>query len=194
MIVGRKPFSAHSIDLAGLAALIALGSAAYYLGIGPSRAARAAHTAMLAEIGMSEGRLHEMRAELGEVVGDVDRFAAKLASLAGEAPDAGALPSHLGHLSDLAERFDLRLDKVTPRPTESAGQHLRSDIEMVARGRSVDFIHFVNALVRENPYQSVPALSIKQVGGSDDELCTLSWTVRLYMFPGGWIADRGGSR
>jgi hypothetical protein len=95
-------------------------------------------------------------------------------------------------MTDLAKDAELELINVAPRPAVAEGAYLVSDIEVTSRGRSHDFIRFLDQLALGNPYQALRSCSITHLASSDRTTCDLTWTVRLYVLPS--VASAAGGR
>jgi len=183
MIVCKKPCTVYDVDLAGLSALTVLGLLTYFAVVVPMRMHWNSYRDLSARQHSSETAVRQTGNQLRRVEADVTRLQAAIVTLARQAPQPGSLPQFLSRATVLAEGTQLEVFQVIPHATRAVDECLVADIEMSGRGHSLDFIRFLDALARENPYQSLRQFSITRREQSDDGLCDLSWTIRLHMLP-----------
>ena len=181
MIICKRPFVLYDVDAAGVAALVLLGVVAYFAVFIPVQAQQKASRALRTELTDTRSTTGQTAAQLQTVRQDVAQLQRCLADGAAQAPTATSLTQFLSRIALLAEDANLQVLQIVPAPTQRVGDHLTSDVHISGRGRSLDFIRFLDRLARENPYQSLQRFSITQDEGAADELCTLSWTIRLNM-------------
>lgn len=193
MIVTRKPWLLYDVDLIGALGAVVLSVAAGWFVFArwqqtwtDYRELTAARSTAQAEL---QTELHKLKqyetglAQLREAVeSQIDR-----------APSVGALSAFLRELTDIARDVDLEVLSVTPQPLTTEGPYLVSDIPMGGRGRSRDFVRFLDRLASSNPHQMLTACSITRPVSSPDALCELKWTVRLYLLPEAQAAAQGAN-
>jgi Tfp pilus assembly protein PilO len=137
--------------------------------------------------------------KLRDEVAELERFERGLTQLeeavtaeAAKVPRIDAYSPLLRSLTDAATAAQLELLNVSPQPTTANGAYLVSDIRLGGRGRSQDFIRFLDRLARENPYQSLQTSSITHPAQSTQATCDLTWTVRPYLLPAAGTTPTGG--
>lgn len=183
MIVCKKPCTLYDVDLAGLSALTVLGLLTYFAVVVPIQTHWDTYRDLSARQNFSETVLRQTGSQLRKVEADTARLQATIATLARQVPQPGWLPQFLSRATVLAEGTQLEVFQVIPHAMQAVDECLVADVEMSGRGHSLDFIRFLDALGRENPYQSLRQFSITRREESDDGLCDLSWTIRLRMLP-----------
>ncbi len=192
MIVAKKPCRIYDVDLIGLAAVIALGLAAWWLAIAPWQG-------LWDEYRMIADKRIATELKLGEDILAWEAAQQKLAELEQmvlgqleKAPRVKSFAQLLREVTAVAEEAELELISVAPHSMTVAGAYQVSDIEVAARGRSHDFIRFLDRLAQENPYQSLQACTIGRRGGRGATGCDLTWTTRLYLLPDATESSAGG--
>jgi hypothetical protein len=183
MIICKRPCTLYDVDVAGLGGLVLLAALAYFVIVVPMRAHWSTYRDLSAQHRSAEAVAQQTGNRVRQAGADIARLGDGVAALAERAPEPGSLPQFLSRATDLAEQAQLEVFQVLPHATRAVDEYLIADIEMSGCGRSLDFIGFLDALARENPYQSLQQFSITQPDGPDDGLCDLSWTIRLYMLP-----------
>jgi Tfp pilus assembly protein PilO len=192
VIITRKPWTIYDVDLLGAATVIALAAAAWWLAVMPwqqtwarSRELAAQHAALQAGLRGDVTELERFQQQLKQLENTVTAQAA-------EVPRADSVSDLLRRMTDLAKDAELELINVAPRPATAQGAYLVSDIEVTGRGRSHDFIRFLDQLAQGNPYQALRACSITRPASGERSTCELVWTIRLYVLPS--VASSSGGR
>lgn len=192
MIIARKPWVLYDVDLLGAGTVIALALAACWLTVMPwqrtwarSRELATQHATLQAGLRDDVAELERFEQQLKQLEGVVNTQAA-------EVPRADSVSDLLRRITDLAKDAELELINVAPRPATVEGAYLVSDIEVTARGRSHDFIRFLDQLAMGNPYQALRSCSITRPASSGRPTCELVWTIRLYVLPS--VASVNGGR
>ncbi len=183
MIVCKKPFTIHDVDLMGLGVLLTLAAAAWPFVIAP-------YHDMWTNYNTLSAQRSAVESELGRDIEELRRFEQRLGELkdvitaeTGAVPTTTALSRLLREMTAIAEESNLDIISVVPQPAVSGGAYLVSDIRVGARGASRDFVRFLDRLAQENPRQSLQACSITRAPGDDQPTCDLNWTLRLYLLP-----------
>lgn len=182
MIVCRKPL-VYDVDLLGLAGLVLTGLAAWWFVIAPWQRTWARHAELAARHTAAESRLQAEFAALEQAQEALGRITACVTAETGRVPRAAALSVLLGEMTDLARAARLELLSVAPQPAVREGSYAATDVVVVGRGCSRDFVRFLENFARQNPHQALRKFAVTRAPGSADELCELSWTVRLYTLP-----------
>jgi hypothetical protein len=186
MIVCRRPVLLFDADLAGAAACAALICLGYFAGVQGLSADWATLQALRARVVAADRACQAARIRLIEEGRAAAALRAAIDSRAGEVPGPEALSAFLGRAGMLAARSGLTVQQVAPQPTQPEGDYLVCEVRMSGTGRSLDFIRFLEQLVRHDPYYIVHSFKISG-RGDQEPTCALSWTLRLYMLP---AADR----
>jgi Tfp pilus assembly protein PilO len=209
MIVCRKPWTLYDVDLLGATGVVVLAVAAWFVVLAPWRSMWGEYRTLVAARTAAEANLRREVTDLEHFETGLAQLEDVVASEAANVPRAEAFARLLRSLTDAAVEAQLELLNVSPLPTTISGAYLVSDIKLGGRGRSQDFIRFLDRLARENPYQYLQTCSIMaqkpaladshsplgqapgptpqssisspQSGGS--AACDLNWTVRLYLLP-----------
>lgn len=197
MIVCRKPCTLYDFDLLGLAGLVVVGLAAWWAVVAPWRQMWSRYAELV------DAQEHTERA-LRQEVAALDGFEQGLAQLedavvseADDVPRSSAYAQLLRRMTDAALDARLELLNVSPQPLVTRGAYVVSDVRLGGRGRSQDFLRFLDRLAQENPCQSLQMCSLTRSGQADTQgsaLCELTWTVRLYLLPGEPSESAGGGR
>lgn len=193
MIVSRKLRTFYDVDLLGAGGLALLGLTTWWLVLAPWQQMWHDYCRLVAARATAEARLH------GDIL-ELERFEQGLAELGDvvaseicRVPRADSLSQLLHKMTDVAADAQLELLSVTPQPATTDGAHLvASDIHVASRGRSHDFIRFLDQFAQANPYQSVYSWSITRPVGGQQPICELSWSVRLYLLPAAALDRSGG--
>lgn len=183
MIVCKKPITLHDVDLMGMAGLAALGLAAWWLVAAPWQQTWTNYGELAAKHRSIETQLQEDVVELERFQQGLAQLEQTLTSQAEKVPRAVSGSRLLREMTDVAKHAQLRILSVAPQPAKRDGDYVINDIQLTARGRSRDFIRFLDRLARDNPYQSLQHCSITRPAGRDEPTCELSWLVRLYLLP-----------
>jgi Tfp pilus assembly protein PilO len=183
MIVTRRPCTIYDVDVVGSAVLAVLGLAAWLLVAAPWQRTWRTYRELRTQQTVAEQRLQN------DVV-DGERYQRELADLeqlahtqASQVPCLNSLPQLLSKMTAIAKDAHVELLNVAPQPALTDGAYLVSDIRIVGRGTSHDFLYFLDRLAQDNPYQSLRTCSIARSVAAPEPTCELNWAVRLYMFP-----------
>jgi Tfp pilus assembly protein PilO len=183
MIVSRRPWTLYDVDIVGGASVMLLLLAAVWLVVWPWQ--RTWREYRHAQTARSEAvkRLEDDRLVLDEFEQSLQPLQQAIASQTRQIPYADSFARLLQQLTDVANEAQLQLLTVQPQPIVESGPYLVSDIHLGGRGRSRDFIRFLDRLAQENPYQSLVTCAVDREAGDSQPACNLSWTVRLYLLP-----------
>ena len=211
MIARTRFRSVYDIDLLGAAVLILLGLASWWIVVAPwQQTWRDYRTLADLRVAARLG-IREDSAEIQRSRKELARLEQVVASQVDSTPDADALSNLLRDMTDLAERTDIELLSVVPQPIAEEGIHRVADIKFTGRGRSTQFIKFLDRLAEGNPHQSLMSCSITRqadcMGPPEEEAdergedaragtCSLMWTVRFYLLPresGSWLQPEASS-
>jgi len=192
MIVCRRPWTIFDVDLMGLGALGAIVAAFWWLVLNPWQQTWNRYRDLSARRAMLEARLENQQRELERFEAGVAQIQAAVTAQAAQAPRAGAIAGLLRQLTNLAEQSHLELLSVTPHSTTHEGKYLVNEIEVAARGRSRDFIDYLDRLAQTMPGQTLVSCSITRSVGSTEPLCELVWALRLYLLPDRAVTRTGG--
>lgn len=193
MIVCRRPVAIHDVDLIGAAALAVVGLAAWWLVVAPWQQTWAAYRDTAARRGTAELRLREEAAELERFERGLAQLDAAVAAQVEQIPRAAAVSRLLRNMTDIAQDARLEILSVAPQPAQRDGDHLVCDIDVAGRGRSHDFLVFLDRLAQENACQSLKCFSIVRPASAADAVCELTWALRLYLLPDEEADRSGGS-
>jgi Tfp pilus assembly protein PilO len=172
--------------------LVVLGLAAWWVVFAPWRQMWHDYRRLVADRNYAESKLRDEAAELERFEHGLTQLEELVTSVAAEVPHSDAYSHLLRSLTDAATATQLELLNVSPQPTRANGAYLVSDIRLGGRGRSQDFIRFLDRLARENPYQSLQTCSITHPAQNAQATCELAWTVRLYLLPAAGTTPTGG--
>jgi hypothetical protein len=183
VIVSRRPWTIYDVDIVGGASVLLLLAAAMWFVVWPWqrtwRDYRQTTTARTEAVtGLGDDRL-----ALDEFEQSLQPLQQVIASQTRQIPYADSFARLLRQLTDVANEAQLQLLTVQPQPIVASGPYLVSDIHLGGRGRSRDFIRFLDRLAQENPYQSLLTCAMDRAAGEIQPACNLSWTVRLYLLP-----------
>jgi Tfp pilus assembly protein PilO len=195
VIVCRKPCTLYDFDVLGAAGLVVVGLAAWWAVVAPWRQLYSEYRRLLEARDNTERVLQQEVAALDRFEQGLAQLEDAVASEADDVPRSAAYAQLLKRMTDAALDAQLELLNVSPQPVVARGPYLVSDVKLGGRGRSQDFIRFLDRLAQENPYQSLQMCSLTratQPGTPGAPLCDLSWTVRLYLLPGGPSEAVGG--
>jgi Tfp pilus assembly protein PilO len=183
VIVSRKPLVLYDVDVLGLAGTLLLVMAAWWCVARPWRDTWQRYRTLAA-------RHTTVRKALQADVQEMQRFSAELTDTRGavaaqvaRAPRASALSQLLQEMADTAKEAQLELLTVTPQPAGKENEYTITDIQVVGRGRSAEFMRFLDRFAQRNPYQSLQQCAISRPPSTTQPACELSWSVRLYMLP-----------
>ncbi len=191
MIVCRKPCTLYDFDLLGVAGVVVIALAAWWAVMVPWRHMYSDYQRLVVARDNTEQALQQEVAALDRFEQGLAQLEDAVASETDDVPRSTAHAQLLQHMTDAALGAHLELLNVSPQPAVVRGPYLVSDVKLGGRGRSQDFIRFLDRLAQENPYQTLQTCSLTraaQPGPPQAALCELSWTVRLYLLP-----DRAGA-
>ncbi len=177
--------------MAGVAALVLLGAATWWVGVRPCRQIWRDYGTLVEARTDAEQNLDADSRELARFQRELGRLDEVVAAQAGRAPGVAAFSQLLETMTSLAAEEQLTLLNVAPQPVQSSGSYTIADVTVGARGSSRAFLRFMDRLAQENPYQSLHSFSVTRPSGGDPNQCELSWTVRFYLLSTPELA-RGG--
>jgi len=183
MIVCRRPFRLYDVDILGLAGVAALAGLAIWLLVFPWQETWEGYQGLASKRTVARQQLDSAILQLESYERGVAELERVLAAQIEVAPSASVFSAMLQKMTDVAQGSHLVITSVTPEPMKPQGDYLVSDVEVRGRGRSADFVRFLDELAQKNPYQALVACSIEKRKNNPDGLCDVSWTVRLYFLP-----------
>ncbi|HPM25046.1 MAG TPA: type 4a pilus biogenesis protein PilO [Phycisphaerae bacterium] len=192
MIVCKRPWTIYDVDVCGAAGLLVLGVATWWIVFAPWGQMWSDYQRFAAARTAGESDLRAAVAELRTSEQALAQLDLILAAESADIPRTDALAGLLRDMTDLAAGADLEVLNVTPQPVGMVGSYLANDIRVDGRGRSQDFIRFLDRLARANPYQSLQACTIGRPARAGGLACELAWTVRLYVLPPTETVGAGG--
>lgn len=192
MIVCKKPIPLYDVDVLGAVGVVVLALATWWLAAAPWQKTWQRHRDMVAKRNTAQARFQVDMAESERFGQELAHLEGVVAAQAAEVPRADALSQLLREMTDVAKQAQLELLNVVPQPATPDGPYQVSDIQVSGRGRSRDFIQFLDQLALGNPYQSLRLCSITRPGNATQPTCDLSWTVRLYLLPSAPDLGSGG--
>jgi len=197
VIVARKPCTLYDFDLLGIAGLVVVGLATWWAVLAPWRQMWAEYRRLAAARDSTERALQQDVVALDRFEQGLGQLQDAVASEADEVPRSNAYAQLLKRMTDAALDTQLEVLNVSPQPIIQRGPYLVSDVKLGGRGRSQDFVRFLDRLAQENPYQALQTCSLTRNAQSGAPLgphCDLNCTVRFYLLPGeaGAPAGDGG--
>jgi len=193
MIVCRRPCTLYDVDLIGLAAVAAIGAAAWVFVAAPWGDTWTRYRELVARRTAVETQLQRDLDDLQRFETDLARIQRAGADQASRAPTAASVSQLLRQVTDLARVARLELLSVAPQAMQRDGPYLVHEIQLAGRGRSRDFFLYLDRLAREIPYQSLQNCSISRAATSAEPTCDLAWSIRLYLLPEAPAPATGGS-
>ena len=192
MIICHRPWKIYDVDAVGAAGVLVFVLAAIWLVLGPWQRTWNSYRRLADERMAVGAKLRDdgAKREQGDQ-GTKDREQTGGDQLA-RAPNADSYSRLLSRITDVAKECQLELLSVAPQPATASGAYLVSDVQIGGRGRSRDFILFLDRLAQENPYQSLWACSLSRVPTATEPLCDLAWTIRMYLLPAANDGRAGG--
>ncbi len=194
MILCRRPVTVHDVDVVGALGVLALGIAAGVLIVLPWQRTWGGFGEVVQRQRLAEAGLRQDLAALEQLEGGFVRVAAALDAQSAQVPRTAAISQLLQNMTDVARAAELELVSVTPQPVGAEGPYEVSDIQVTGRGRSSDFVRFLDLFAQENPYQTLRHCTITRAASAPDAVCELAWSVRLYFLPNEPAADAGIKR
>jgi Tfp pilus assembly protein PilO len=195
VIVCRKPWTLYDFDLLGLAGLVVVGLATWWAVLAPWRHMWNEYRRLSAARDTTARALQEEAAALADCEQNLGQLEGAIAAEANDVPHSAAYARLLKRMTDAALDAQLELLNVSPQPIVQRGPYLVSDVKLGGRGRSQDFIRFLDRLAQENPCQALQACSVTRnaaPAGPLAPVCELSWTVRFYLLPDEPSEAKGG--
>lgn len=191
MILVRRPFAIHDVDLVGAALLLAVGCGFYFAIARPEAQAMRQRQALrdaAAEAGRSTGQLRQELRRATLLKADVG---AALAQDVEGLPSRGEFAQFLSDLAARAKAAGLEVLQMTPLAQKSIGEWSAIDVQMSMRGGSREFISFLQRLDEWHRYQEVSDYQISAESGED--LCKVEWTLRVYLIKDGLRLSTGAA-
>ena len=183
MILCRKPFPIYHVDALGALGVLGLVLAGWWLAVVPWRQTCAGYRELGQRRASLEAELQARSERLDQVQQDLSWLEGVVQAQAVEVPRADSVPQLLREMTDVAQEARIELLSVVPQPAVLEGAYLVSEIQLAGRGRSRDFIRFLDRLAQRNPFQALTTCAVRRTATAADQACELSWTVRLYMLP-----------
>ncbi len=183
MIISRRPWILFDVDVLGAAVVLLLGVAAWWSVLRPWQQTWADYRAAVTSRAVVTAKLEEEQLALREFELNLAPLQDTIAAQFKQIPAVDAFSNLLRQLTDVAHEARLELLSVEPQPMLAQGTYLISDIQVGARGRSPDFVRFLDRLAQENPYQTLRLCSIQRPAASEMPTCNLNWTIRMYLLP-----------
>lgn len=183
MIICRKPFTLHDVDLLGLVGLTVLGALAWWLVVLPWQRTWASYRELAGRHAAAQASLRGAMAELTKYRDGLDALRSVIAAEAENVPQAASISRMLRDMTGIARESGIEILSVVPRPAARDGDYVVNDIHVLGQGRSLDFMRFLNRLAEANPYQSLQQCSIQRSAEGGEPRCRLAWQIRLYLLP-----------
>ncbi len=181
MIVARRPCTLYDVDVIGAAVLAVIALAAAFGVVLPAGVHATEYRDLSASIVAANATADQTGERLRGVNREMEALQEGVAGHMLAAPKPGALTPFLQRVASLANRCDLRIMQVLPRPVQPADGYLTCDVAFTGRGRSLDFARLIHELSWDNPYFSLREFSIKAPRNDLQPACELTWTLRFYM-------------
>lgn len=181
MIITRRPWTLFDVDVLGAAVVLLMGVAAWWSVWRPWRQTWADYRAAVVSRAAVTAKLEEEQLALREFEQNLAPLQDTIAAQFMRIPAVSSFSSLLRQLTDVAHEVHLELLSVEPQPMAAQGTYLVSDIQVGARGRSGDFVRFLDRLAQENPYQTLRLCSIQRPATAETPNCNLTWTIRMYL-------------
>lgn len=183
MILCKRPLTIYDVDLLGASGLVVLGLAAWWAVALPwQRTARGYHELAARRAALQNG-LHAETDQLERSQQQLAQLTEIVRVQTADAPRPNSLSRQLARMAELAKEVNVELLRVVPQPVAGEGAYTVCDIQVTGRGRSHDFIRFLDRLARENPCQTLRACAITRATDDAAATCDLRWTVRFYFLP-----------
>ena len=182
MILCRRPFLIYHVDALGGLGVLGLVLAGWWLAVVPWRQTCAGYRELGERCASLESDLQAQSERLDQVQQDLSWLEGVVQAQAVEVP-APILSRACCEMTDVAKEVQIELLSVAPQPAVSEGAYLVSEIQLAGRGRSRDFIRFLDRLAQRNPFQALTNCAVRRTATAADQACEISWTVRLYMLP-----------
>jgi Tfp pilus assembly protein PilO len=192
VIVCRKPITLYHVDLIGLAVLAGLAATAWWFVVLPWQQTWHDHHELAVRCATLQTGLRQDALELKTYEQGLADLRAAIAGAADTVPHIASIARQLRNMTDIAQAAGIEIQSVTPQPAQQEGEYVVNDIQVAGRGRSVDFIRFLDQLAEANPYQMLQDCLIQRPADEPDATCRLSWSVRLYLLPASAAATVGG--
>jgi Tfp pilus assembly protein PilO len=195
VIVCRKPWTLYDCDLLGVSGLVVIGLATWWAVVAPWRHMWSEYQGLVQVRERTERALQADVGTLERCEQGLTQLEGAVTALANEVPRSAAYGQLLKRMTDAALDAQIEVLNVSPQPLVTRGPYLVSDVRLGGRGRSQDFVRFLDRLAQDNPYQALQACSLvraAQPGAPESALCDLTWTVRFYLLPGGPGESAGG--
>lgn len=180
MILCRRPVVVHDVDAFGVLGVATLLVAAWLLVAVPWQRTWSGFGGAARRQSAAEAGLRRDLAALEQFENGLVRITTALDEQRALVPGPGAISRLLQNMTDVARAANLEILSVTPQPPGVDGPHQVNDISVTGRGRSTDFVRFLDQFAQENPYQTLRQCSITRTASAPDAACELAWSVRLY--------------
>lgn len=192
MILCHKPRPIYDVDLLGAVGVALLAAAGWlFVAVPWERTWRDYHALSTRYAARERARQRDV-AELEDFQRKLTQLSRTVAEQVNDIPGVDAMPRLLREMTDLAKQAQVDLLSVAPQAATPDGAYLVSDIQVAGRGRSLDFVRFVDALAQQNPYYTLRAFSIGRAAAGPQPTCELAWTIRLYLWPAAGKPESGG--
>lgn len=183
MIVCKRPFCIHDIDVVGAGVLGVLVAATWFLAVQPWRATWHEYATL-------RQQHDEVQTQLQSEIKEVDRYDAGLATLRDEirdatrnAPTVTDMSQLLRRMTDRARAANVDIRSVVPEPATRSGDYVITDIRVKARGTSRDFVRFLDGFAAENTYHQLRHCALQRSLKSLDENCEIDAALRFFLLP-----------
>lgn len=193
MIVCRRPFVLYDVDLIGLGVIASLLVGAWFVVGRPWQATWSEYRVLATQRNTIEANLQRDMRELERFEIGLAQLRQRVDAKLADVPRPTSVPALLRKMTDLARAANLELLSVAPAPAKEQDAYLVSDVNVVGRGRSLDFIRFLDLLAQENPYQCLKTCRLSRPPVSSSPTCEISWTMRLYLLPRAESVQDGGA-
>lgn len=192
MIVLRSPLRLYDVDLVGIALLAAALAGGYFGLLVPQAANSAEYARSVQATDQAQAQLDLKLLEFQALKRNIASLEVGVAERYENAPKVGDVNRIVNSLASIAKETEIAIDSIVPEQARRSDERFSSDIRIVANGRSVSFIKFLDEVSRAHPQHSIESMTIHIDKRADHTICALTLTLRFYFLPNDEAARESG--
>lgn len=147
-------------DLVGVALMIALTAAAYFMQVQPLVEHNAAHASQITQLEAEQKKLPGTKRTMQTMRVQLDKVETTIAQTNLKLEPANQLNERLARLTEIANKNNLQLDEIEPGKPTAQGQFETIDIRLAGKGGYRDCARFLRSLHEQLPDTSAVSFDL----------------------------------
>lgn len=176
--MNTKRWKYARMDLTAGAIMLLAGVGFYWMGVGPMMEVRHQQQTLREQVRQQQSSVAEAQAKVQEMRGELDRARQALAGSPVQLQPGSHVNSRLGKLTELAVKFELKVDEIQPAETAYGPDYGYVPIRLTGRGTYKTWTTFLHELTRSFADMSVDSFQLSAKPNAPAEFhVSLRWYV-----------------